>query len=415
MLASAPSGAFTLGGAFFVGPLAAVRLQDRRQIAAHLAACNTLVFGVALFGGLSTAGVMMTIIFNAASWVLCFSCVVALEAAEAQGAELEVLVRRGSPHGRGQPATPARGARRRVARHGRTGRELSLMHTSTSMASRASTTTSATPPAMRSCAMSPRHSSRPSSGGTPSCARRRRILHHPAESGPEIAQRSANAVRAALAHVSTPDGQRITSGSGSRRSSGCADRRGAAAARRRRAASAEARGQSARSAMRAARRQRLTADSVKPDAAAPTLGGDVRADRFPGEQPRARPGPLPHQGDARAVACATVADPRRMVRLELLISVALLVAVAIVAMRTAPNFGVGVMPGIFEPVNGRRHGAHRCAHLLVLALHSLACVAVHRGSSMPLEAQERGAVRRGPRLTPGGSPSSSSRQRPSSR
>jgi Stage II sporulation protein M len=74
-----------------------------------------------------------------------------------------------------------------------------------------------------------------------------------------------------------------------------------------------------------------------------------------------------------------------------LVSVGLLATVLLVASRSIPDPSIGVMPGIFSSVTVGDviHTIER--NLLVLALHSLACVAGFiAGSSMPLEAQARG-------------------------
>jgi hypothetical protein len=76
-----------------------------------------------------------------------------------------------------------------------------------------------------------------------------------------------------------------------------------------------------------------------------------------------------------------------------LIAAGLLAAVVLVAgMRTADP-GTGLMPGILEPVEGADVVHVVTRNLLVLALHSLACVAGFiAGSTMPMEAQERGGA-----------------------
>lgn len=75
---------------------------------------------------------------------------------------------------------------------------------------------------------------------------------------------------------------------------------------------------------------------------------------------------------------------------SLLISIGLLAAVTLVGTIRTPD-PTAVLPGVLRPVD-----IHDVAHvvarnLLVLALHSLACVAGFiAGSTMPLEAKERG-------------------------
>ncbi|MFT4034110.1 MAG: stage II sporulation protein M [Patulibacter sp.] len=74
-----------------------------------------------------------------------------------------------------------------------------------------------------------------------------------------------------------------------------------------------------------------------------------------------------------------------------LVAVGLLTAVVLVASRSTPDPGVSVMPGIFTPVASGDALHVVLRNLLVLALHSLACVAGFiAGSSMPLEAKVRG-------------------------
>lgn len=74
-----------------------------------------------------------------------------------------------------------------------------------------------------------------------------------------------------------------------------------------------------------------------------------------------------------------------------LVAVGLLVAVGVVARISTPDPGIGEMPGILTPVSAGDVVHTIIRNLLVLALHSLACVAGFiAGSSMPLEAQNRG-------------------------
>lgn len=214
MVASAPSGAFTLGGAFFIGPLAAVRLQDRRQIAAHMLAANLTITAVAISGVLSTAGVLMVTLFNLASWVLCFSCVVALEAAEAQGAELEELVRRDPLTGVGNRRLLLEVLEDELARHERTGRHLSLIALDLDGFKSLNDDVghAAGDELLQRVAQALLEAVDPRDtvvrqGGDEFCI----VLP---ETSAELAQRSSNAVRAALAQVQTPDGGRISSGLG---------------------------------------------------------------------------------------------------------------------------------------------------------------------------------------------------------
>lgn len=93
-----PASAAAIGGAMFIAPLTAVRLQRRVEIAAHM-----LALGI-LFGSLALAGTLFEVVDQTTeiallllvvgNWVQAFSCLSVLEAAEAQGEELERLVRR---------------------------------------------------------------------------------------------------------------------------------------------------------------------------------------------------------------------------------------------------------------------------------------------------------------------------------
>ncbi len=75
------------------------------------------------------------------------------------------------------------------------------------------------------------------------------------------------------------------------------------------------------------------------------------------------------------------------------IAIGLLAGILVVSHHTTPDPMSGVLPGIFEPVGLPEVGRTISRNLLVLALHSLACVAGFiAGSSMPLEAQQRGGA-----------------------
>lgn len=74
-----------------------------------------------------------------------------------------------------------------------------------------------------------------------------------------------------------------------------------------------------------------------------------------------------------------------------LISAGLLLAVIVVSHYRTPDPLTGVMPGVFYPVQFGDVVHTVARNLLVLALHSLACVAGFiAGSTMPLEAKEKG-------------------------
>jgi hypothetical protein len=76
-----------------------------------------------------------------------------------------------------------------------------------------------------------------------------------------------------------------------------------------------------------------------------------------------------------------------------LVSAGLLVAVKLVAGHSTPDPNTGVLPGILSPVEAADVIHTVVRNLLVLALHSLACVAGFiAGSTMPLEAKEKGGI-----------------------
>jgi diguanylate cyclase (GGDEF)-like protein len=94
MVAFAPNGSISLAAAMFIGPLTAVRLVDRREIAAHYAAATALL-ATPLLLGLCDAGTTLTFALAIPATVaLGFCCMIVLEAAEKQGDELELLIRR---------------------------------------------------------------------------------------------------------------------------------------------------------------------------------------------------------------------------------------------------------------------------------------------------------------------------------
>ena len=94
MVAFQPGGSAAIGAAMFIGPLTAVRLLDRREIAAHYLVATICLMTPAAIGIVDRATVLAGLTVVPALWVLGACCVIVLEAAEAQGEELEGLVRR---------------------------------------------------------------------------------------------------------------------------------------------------------------------------------------------------------------------------------------------------------------------------------------------------------------------------------
>ncbi|MFT4034113.1 MAG: diguanylate cyclase [Patulibacter sp.] len=214
MIASSPTGALTIGAAFFIGPLAAVRLQSRRQIAAHITTANILLAATAIIAEFDIAGLVSVALFNLGSWALCFSCVIALETIEAQGAELEVLVRRDPLTGVGNRRLLLEVLDDDLARHGRTNGELSVIaldldgfknlnddvgHAAGDALLRKVATTLTNVVEARDTVVR--------QGGDEFCV----VLP---DTTAERAERTAAAIRSALAQISTPAGDRISSGLG---------------------------------------------------------------------------------------------------------------------------------------------------------------------------------------------------------
>lgn len=94
LLTCAPGGSMAIGCLIFVGPLAAVRLLERRQIAAHFAIATVLIGGLVPLGLMSLTTSLAIFILIGAMWVLGACCVFVLEAAEHQTQELRATVRR---------------------------------------------------------------------------------------------------------------------------------------------------------------------------------------------------------------------------------------------------------------------------------------------------------------------------------
>ncbi|MDO9356604.1 MAG: diguanylate cyclase [Solirubrobacteraceae bacterium] len=126
-----PGGGMAISAGMFVGPLIAVRLQDRRLIGLHLLAATgglvTLAVGGAVTGLIDPTSVIGIAIMIPAMWVLCAACAVVLEASEQQGEELERLVRRDPLTGVGNRRLLDERLAHQLARHSRNGQQLSLL------------------------------------------------------------------------------------------------------------------------------------------------------------------------------------------------------------------------------------------------------------------------------------------------
>lgn len=120
-------GGVAIGAAMFISPLAAVRLQNRKQFLLHLVGA-TVAFAVAaalLMGNPSAQfGVLCSTL---AMWVLGVSCWEVLQSAEAQGDELERLVRRDPLTGVGNRRLLDELLPDELDRHTRIGRPLTIL------------------------------------------------------------------------------------------------------------------------------------------------------------------------------------------------------------------------------------------------------------------------------------------------
>jgi diguanylate cyclase (GGDEF)-like protein len=126
-----PGGGMAISAGMFVGPLIAVRLQDRRLIALHLLAATSglalVAVGGAVIGFIDPTTVIGIAIMVPAMWVLCAACAVVLEASEQQGEELERLVRRDPLTGVGNRRLLDERLSHELARASRGGQQLSLL------------------------------------------------------------------------------------------------------------------------------------------------------------------------------------------------------------------------------------------------------------------------------------------------
>jgi diguanylate cyclase (GGDEF)-like protein len=127
MLAYAPDGVAALGASMFIGPLAVTRLVDRREITAHLIAATGCLLGPAIYAGTHFAGMLGLISLLLAMWTVAGCIALVLEAAEAQGAELEDLVRRDPLTGLGNRRVLTEHVASEMRRHARARRPLTIV------------------------------------------------------------------------------------------------------------------------------------------------------------------------------------------------------------------------------------------------------------------------------------------------
>ncbi len=111
----------------FVGPLAAVRLIDRRQIVAHLAAATVLFAALLTLRASELPTVISLIIVISNLWVLGFCCILVLEASERQGRELARIVRRDPLTGLGNRRRLRERLAAEIAEHRASGKSLTIV------------------------------------------------------------------------------------------------------------------------------------------------------------------------------------------------------------------------------------------------------------------------------------------------
>lgn len=213
MIAYHPGGSAAIGAAMFVGPLTAVRLIDRREIAAHYLLATFCLMAPAAFGLVDRATVLAGLTVVPAVWVLGICCVIVLEAAEAQGEELEGLVRRDPLTGVGNRRLLSERLADEIKRHGRIQRPLSVIALDLNGFKHLNDTVghAAGDELLRDVAAALEQVARPQDvvvrqGGDEFCV----IL---TETPYEHAERFANAIRASLAKIDT-HGASISTGIG---------------------------------------------------------------------------------------------------------------------------------------------------------------------------------------------------------
>lgn len=215
--AGGPTG---LIGAIFLGALIAVRLDDRRLVAAHLL---VFVVGAVVLGGLAASELLAVttpamgltmLLLSVCVPVLAFSCMVTLEAAEAQGDELERLVRRDALTGVGNRRLMLEELESELARHERQGKSLSIVLIDLNAFKRLNDEHghAAGDEVLRDVATAlggvlGARDTLTRLGGDEFCV----ILP---ETDDHVVPRTVNAIRAALASVETPTGRGVTAGTG---------------------------------------------------------------------------------------------------------------------------------------------------------------------------------------------------------
>ncbi|MEH3052832.1 MAG: GGDEF domain-containing protein [Patulibacter minatonensis] len=127
ILAFAPDGALPLGSALFIGPLTSVWMGSRRQAVQHLSAASFLLCLPAILGVVDTPTVAAVAFMVPSMWALWACCLLVLETAEAQGAQLTALVKRDPLTGLGNRRLLDEQLETELGRHRSTGRQLTVL------------------------------------------------------------------------------------------------------------------------------------------------------------------------------------------------------------------------------------------------------------------------------------------------
>lgn len=120
-------GGIAVGAAMFIGPLGSVRLQNRTHFLLHLAVASVAFSIAAVFGDGTPSSQFGILCSGLAMWILGVSCWEILQSAEAQGDELERLVRRDPLTGVGNRRMLDETLPEEIDRHTRSGKPLSIL------------------------------------------------------------------------------------------------------------------------------------------------------------------------------------------------------------------------------------------------------------------------------------------------
>ncbi len=127
LVGTKPADAATIALATWIGPVAAVRLTSRWQIAGHLTLASGLFLALAGLQLVTPATMIAMLLLGGTMWIIGVCCVVVLEATEAQGDELARLVRRDPLTGVGNRRALQERLAVELAMHRRAGASLSVL------------------------------------------------------------------------------------------------------------------------------------------------------------------------------------------------------------------------------------------------------------------------------------------------